>query len=191
MCCKSTSGQVLALARGETSVVEDDSRIRAFFLEVEFRDRIHAVFPHDHAPCLDDSLVWEQLDVASHDVAAETRKRATHFAADVRWSGALHIGEIGELGELAAVRKRFVYALAARFDDDLLMDGFRGVRNLLGGDTLCRRGGRAEDASGAAKHWKQGSQAQGEVSAGKELRSHELFLFLSNEVKSVVSGRLQ
>src|SRR5437879_1010671 len=69
-----------------------------------------------------------ELDVASRDHAAETRKGATALAIDFGRSTP------SELTEFLGIEKRVVNALEARADHDLLPDGVRHVcsSSLLG-----------------------------------------------------------
>ena len=108
----------------------------ALLHELELRNRIDARSPAACSPGLHDSLVRHKFDVSSRDVPAEERERASYFTTDLRWlvsqvHGLQDSTELYDLVELFGVGKRFVHALAARFENGLLVNGFRRTLNLL------------------------------------------------------------
>ncbi len=85
-----------------------------------------------------DALVRNELDLASGNVAAEERERASGFAIDLgglvaQVHGLHDSAELDDLVELFRVHERFVDAAAAGFEDRLLMDGVGIVRDSIVG----------------------------------------------------------
>src|SRR4029077_9141646 len=117
-------------------MVENDLGPGALLHQIELRNRIDARRPAARSPGLHDSLVRYKFDVPSRVVPAKECERASHFPADLRGLVSqvhcLHDAtDLYDLVELFGVSKRFVDALPARFENRLLMNGFRSVRNLL------------------------------------------------------------
>src|ERR1700687_1196107 len=128
--------QVFPLALGKARMVKHDHSSGALFHELELRNRVDAWFPATRSPGLDDSLVRHQIDVPSHDIAAEKCERASHFTANLRGLASCGHGihdsaELYDLVELFGVGECFVDVLPARFENSLLVNGFRRTRNLL------------------------------------------------------------
>jgi hypothetical protein len=123
----------LAIAVGETAVIEGEFGAGAAIGEFEFYDRVDAGVPVHGAPGLDDALVRQQFDVPARDDAAKHGEGAADFGADLRWrcSGGharLHgVAELDDALELFRVGESFVDTLGAGCERDLLVNGFGGV----------------------------------------------------------------
>ena len=134
--CFPSRSQGFRLALRKTRMVKYDFGSGALLHEFEFRNRIDARGPAARSPGLHDSLVRHQFDVSSRDMPTEERERASHFTTDLRAlvsqvHGLHDSTELYDLVELFGVSKRFVDALGARFENRLLVNGFRRTRNLL------------------------------------------------------------
>ena len=128
--------QDFRLAFRKAGMVKYDFGSGALLHELEPRNRIDARSPAARSPGLHDALVRHKFDVSSRDVPAEERERTSHFTTDlcglVSQVHGLHDStELYDFVELFGVGKRFVDAFPARFENRLLMDGFRRARNLL------------------------------------------------------------
>ena len=114
-------GEMLLLLRRESGVVQDEPSPSAFGLELEPGNRIDAFGPVDDAPSLDDSLLGDQLDVASYDMAAEagegTARPGVDLGRETPRQGA----------ELFGGQERVVDAAWARSQLDFLMDRRPGL----------------------------------------------------------------
>jgi hypothetical protein len=116
-------------------MVKYDLSPGALLHELELRNRIDARSPTARSPGLNDSLVWYKFDLSSRDVPAEERERASHFTTNLRGPvsevhGLHDSTELYDFVKLFGVGERFVDALPARFENRLLVNGFRRMRNL-------------------------------------------------------------
>src|SRR5208282_1820186 len=128
--------QGFRLALRKARMVKYDPGPGALLHDFKLRDRVHTRSPAAGSPSLHNSLVRHKFDVSSGDVPAEERERASHFATDLRRlvsqvHGLHDSAELYDLVELLGVGKRFVDAVPARFENRLLVNGFRRTRNLL------------------------------------------------------------
>jgi len=57
-------------------MVQYQPRLRTLRLQFEFRDRIESFRPHGDAPCLDDTLIGQKLNVTPRDDPTEGGKNA-------------------------------------------------------------------------------------------------------------------
>src|SRR6266700_8060749 len=106
---------MIAVVGRESRMVEEELGIVALPLQLEADDRIDALRPGAGAPSLDDALVGHQLDIASRDHSAETRKGASRGPIDLGWC-------VGEFAELLGIEQRVEDALRAGIEDDLLVN---------------------------------------------------------------------
>ena len=88
-CC-----ETFAIAGWEAGVIEDDFRSGALLEQFEMGDGVDSGVPFHGAPGLNDSLVGDQLDLASGNVGSKDAERSAGFAADhcvKRHIGALNV----------------------------------------------------------------------------------------------------
>ena len=125
---------------GESGVVEDNFCAGGVVDELEFGDRINTRRPVDDSPGLNDALIRDELDVAAEDVPAKEGEGASGSASDLRrriakGHAGLHGGaEVNDFVKLLGIEQGLVDALARRFEDGLLMNGFLRTRDFF----LCR-----------------------------------------------------
>ena len=117
-------------------MVEDDPGAGALLDEIELGNRINARGPGACPPSLHNSLVWHKLHVSSRDVAAEegecASRVATYLRGLVRHVHGLHdSAEFYDLVELFGVGERLVDAIWTRFEDRLLVNGFRRAGDFI------------------------------------------------------------
>ena len=117
-------------------MVEYDPGPGALLHQLKFRNRVDAGRPAARSPGLHDSLVRYKFDLSSRDVPTEESERAARLETDLgglvsQVHGLHDSAELYDLVELFGVGERFVHALAARFNNDLLVNGFRRMRNLI------------------------------------------------------------
>src|SRR5215472_10495721 len=133
-----TFSEVRSLSLRETGMVKNNFGSRALFDKLESRNRVLTRPPAGRAPCLDNPFVWNELEVASHDVAAKGGESSAHLRTDFRgfvfWDHAgLHRStKHHHFIELLGVRKRFINALAACLEHNFLVDDFASARNIVG-----------------------------------------------------------
>src|ERR1700735_2191357 len=117
-------------------MVKYDPGPGALLHQLKSRNRVDARWPAARSPSLHDSLVRYKFDLSSRDVPTEESERATRLETDLGGlvspvHGLHDPAELYDLVELFGVGERFVHALAARFDNGLLVNGFRGMRNFI------------------------------------------------------------
>jgi hypothetical protein len=102
--------QMFRLPLRETGMVEDDLGTRALFDEFKSRNRVKARTPIYDAPGLNDSFVWHECDMSSHNMSSEDGERTSDLRADIGRRGSErhsrpHRGtEVDYLIELGTVR---------------------------------------------------------------------------------------
>src|SRR5579863_529738 len=128
-----SGSQMFRRAFGEARVVKNDLGSGALLHQFEFRNRIHAGVPTAGSPRLHNALTRDEFDMSPRDISAEESERASNFAADLRGLVAEilhrlhHSAEFYDFVEVCGLGERLIDARGARFDDRLLMNGFRGV----------------------------------------------------------------
>ena len=122
-------------------MVEDDFGAGTLFGEFELHNRVDTGIPIHHTLRLDYSLVRHKFDMTTYNVATEKCECATHLSTDFRgFFPQRHAGlhsptELHDSVKLSGISECFIDSLAARHEDGLLMDGFRGVRNTILGSS--------------------------------------------------------
>jgi hypothetical protein len=122
-------------------MVKYDSAPGTLLDQFKLRNRINARRPAARSPSLHDSLTRHKFDVSSSNIPAEEREPASHFATDLaglvsQVHGLQDPAEPYDLFEPFVIGERLINALPARFENRLLMNGFRTTRNLVLG--CCR-----------------------------------------------------
>ena len=120
----------VVVAGGEAGVVEDQRGFGGAGLKFEVDDCVNAGVPVSGAPCLDDSLVGHEFDVAALDFGAEEAEGSAGGGVD---GG----GKSREGGELLLVEDGFIEAVRAGFEVDLVVDGGEGLMGGRGGLFCC------------------------------------------------------
>jgi hypothetical protein len=83
---------------------------------------------------LDDTRAGYKFNISSDDEAAKEREGAAHFATNLSRppaSGHARLAKLYDPIELCRLCQRFIHALPARFENDLLMNGLSGPRDLV------------------------------------------------------------
>jgi hypothetical protein len=62
-----------------------EARARTLSVKLERDDRVDALRPHFYAPSLNNSPVWQEVDVTPDYKSTETRERPANFTFDLRW----------------------------------------------------------------------------------------------------------
>src|SRR5712672_2724204 len=91
-------------------------RLRTLLPQLEFHNRIDSLRPHLDAPCLDNALIRQKLNISPRNYPAKTRKGAARIAADLGRRAA------AEFAELLGVQERVIYALRTCLEYDFLLD---------------------------------------------------------------------
>lgn len=150
-------GEVVGLAVGEASVIEDELCAVGLLEELESRDGVNAGGPTAGAPGLDDASAGDEFDLAAADVAPVNGECAARLGADFGGLGRLdhsrlHGGaELDHLIELLGVGESVVDPLARGFEDDFLVDGFASMGNFIGRRRSRRLRTAGGDECGAAE----------------------------------------
>src|SRR2546426_5506448 len=107
--------QMHDLGLGSPVMVEDELRLPSLGAKLEPHDRINPFGPVEDAPRLDDSLVGEELDIASRDEGAEADELAALRGVDLG-------GSLRDLPELARVEEGVINLPDRGVEGDFLMD---------------------------------------------------------------------
>src|SRR5215468_200786 len=105
----------------------------------------------------------------ANDQASEKRERTADFRTDLCRDCV--ITQCSQFAELLRIRKRTIDALAACFDQNFLMNGFRAMRKTIVVQVRSF-GCQARALSEQTKRCHHGKKAHGKLSPCKQIRKH-------------------
>ncbi|OLE13299.1 MAG: hypothetical protein AUG89_05495 [Acidobacteria bacterium 13_1_20CM_4_56_7] len=115
---------------------------------------------------MDNSLIWNELQVTADDMATEKSEGATEILANLsgcasRSHGGLHArNEMRQLVELLGIEERLINFFSARGENNFLVNGISSVRNFV---LLFLRSGECDARQADAR-----SDLQRELTAGED-----------------------
>src|SRR5579872_1741494 len=164
--------QVVALAAREAGVIKNNFRSIALLLQLKFRNGINSRIPVSISPRLHHAFVRSQFHMPSRDNSSKAFECSANVSANFGRRRVLDGAEPGHLRELPCIRERFVNALPAHLEEDLLMNRFGGVGNFFACSGRRLMGSAAAEpqcSSRKTNRWKKRCQPGRNFSAAKEI----------------------